>query len=324
MKPSRRTTNNEVKEVSTRIDQEAGALGRSISNHVIQSLGDAKASTERAVLVIGEQISTLLEIAKSSSEVAANSLTGVMGRDHKQETRSGNGKDESSITELIGNQRDSISLFVDKTHQFFRQQSRLAQKSRARFKEVESCVTKIESMVNGSWMLSMNAQIEAARLGDKGHAFSVVVDEMKAFATEIKEANASINEVVKSVSRTLDQFRRGASEIESDLTKFSDNLQEEVAKVETCTQDLTVSLSNTLNQITSNNDLLIKHSRIALSELQFQDPLAQGLMRNVFDVLKLQSLLETGVCEDVKASDIDPTVGQDGSHERPTGEVELF
>jgi methyl-accepting chemotaxis protein len=312
------------KNLSSRIDPEASLIGRSITDNVVQSLGDAKASTERAVLVIGEQISALLEIAKSSSEVAANSLCGIVGKEQLEESSCAEQSDDGSITELLGNQRDSISLFVDKTHQFFRQQSQLAQKSRSRFKKVESCISKIDSMVNGSWILSMNAQIEAARLGDKGHAFSVVVDEMKAFSVEIREANASINEVVKSVSRTMEQFRKGASEIEAELSRFSNNLQEDVAKVETCTKDLTVSLSSTLNQITANNDLLIKHSRIALSELQFQDPLAQGLMRNAFEVLKLQSLIETGKCEDIKASDIDPTVGQDGSNDRPTGEVELF
>lgn len=89
-------------------------------------------------------------------------------------------------------------------------------------------------------------------------------------------------------------------------------------------QEINNSLAETLNKIASSNETLISHSRIALSEFQFHDPLSQDLMRTAFDIQKLQSLFETGLCDDVDLADIDPVVGRDASRERDADEVELL
>ena len=57
-----------------------GALSQAITDQIVQSLDSANEITERAVLAIGNQISSLFEIAKNNNEAAVSSLGEVLGR----------------------------------------------------------------------------------------------------------------------------------------------------------------------------------------------------------------------------------------------------
>ncbi len=79
-----------------------------------------------------------------------------------------------------------------------------------------------------------------------------------------------------------------------------------------------------LDRITDRNQQVIHCSNHALSELQFQDPLAQSLLRTEDDVTRLQELIEHGIPSDFGHFE-EVTAGDDAAaNEREPGVVELF
>ena len=302
-----------------------GALSQAITDQIVQSLDSANEITERAVLAIGNQISSLFEIAKNNNEAAVSSLGEVLGRSASHSHDELIGADEAtSIASLLENQRRSIQLFVQKTEEFFRRQTVLAEESQSRVRNMECSISKIQDIVVGSKILAINAQIEAARLGQAGQAFSVVAQQMKVFSMETKNANDSIDASVDSVAEMMSRFRHDTIEMQDSLSEFSHDLASEVAELEDRTRLLMDSLSGTLDQISSSNEQLTSRSQLALSELQFQDPLAQDLRRTLHKVKKLQSIIDTGTCDEREPESYIDHIGGDGTLERDAGEVELF
>lgn len=112
--------------------------------------------------------------------------------------------------------------------------------------------------------------------------------------------------------------------MEDKLTSFSEALGSQLEAVEQRTQGLTASLDSALHRITSSNNEMMVCSQKALSELQFQEPMSQDLLRTEHDVRKLSTLIKTGTCEDVSLADLDPSVGNGVSRECETGLVDLF
>lgn len=296
-------------------------VGRRITERVTNSITKARQTTEQAVVAVGNRISSLFDQAHHNNIASTGSLCRVIGAGGSVRCAV---ESEESIAELLENQRRSIDLFVRKTQHFCVHHERMANESLASFEEMKKCVAKIEKIAKNSHVLAINAQIESARLGERGQAMSVVGSQMDAFSDDIQMVNENIKQSVCVVDQAMQQFRDGATGMKSELDSFSDKVMNEVGKVEVRSQEIADSLVRTLEEITSSNEQLMAHSQIALSELQFQDPLSQELMRTAFDIQKLQTLIETGRCEDIDLADIDPVVGHDGTLERDSGEVELF
>lgn len=301
-------------------DSHTDSVGSRIFSRIARSLQDTRDTTEHAVLSIGNEISTLFDIAVNNNDSVKRSLRNVVGHsDNDDEEQS-----EPTIRELIESIRRSIDAFVEHAHSYFQQQSQNAEESWSRFENVAKSVVEIEEIADSSKVLAINAKIESARLGESGAAFAVVSNHLSSFSESIQHANSLIAESIRLMRDTMQQSREAAQEVEQELGEFSQRLVEEVASVEGHTQTLTESMHTTLSQVTASGIEMIDHSRNALSELQFQDPMVQGLKRTEHEVQKLIDLIETGACDDDELPDLDEAVGRDGRLERDAGEVELF
>jgi predicted dinucleotide-utilizing enzyme len=72
----------------------------------------------------------------------------------------------------------------------------------------------IDSITSDMQMLSLNARIEAARVGDQGKGFAVVAEEMgksaeaiRQFTQQIENMNKKMNAVVKQIDAALDALK---------------------------------------------------------------------------------------------------------------------
>ena len=72
-------------------------------------------------------------------------------------------------------------------------------------KEIQQCMGKIVAIADQTNILAINASIEAARAGAAGRGFSVVADQVKRLAKEIKvlagEVNSGVNDVEGSAGQ---------------------------------------------------------------------------------------------------------------------------
>jgi gas vesicle protein len=295
-------------------------IGREISGRIRRSLQGAREKTEDAVLAVCDHVTKLVEIARQGNEEAECTLHTIVGP--------GAGvrfdDEETSIAEVVHTQADSVNSFVADTREFFNQQIAIGDAASKSCQEMQLCVAQVVKLVFSSEILAYNIQIESARLGDDGRAFTVLGDEMVRFSSKVRDANIAIQSSLKLVSETMRKFQEQSKAMDQRLDTFTEQLRRKMDDVQLRTSKLTDSLHLTLERITHRNQEVIACSQDALSELQFQDPLAQRLMRIEMEVERLELLIETGTCDSFTNLEVNPCIGKDGLQNREPGVVDLF
>ncbi len=73
-------------------------------------------------------------------------------------------------------------------------------------KEIKGCMDKIVSIADQTSILSLNASIEAARVGEQGKGFAVVAGEVKSLSEEIRNLVAVVDSGLNDVGETADKL----------------------------------------------------------------------------------------------------------------------
>ncbi len=306
-----------VAEVQT---NQIAEIGRELSERINRSLMDARVKTEDAVIAVCDQVARLVEIARLGNSEAQGTLRAIVGGPVSMSQE----REEASISQVIQTQAESVNRFVDQTRLFFHQQIESANAAVASCREMQHSVAQVVKLVFSSEILAYNIQIESARLGDQGRAFSVLGDEMVRFSSQVRDSNVAIQNSLDQVNKTMLGFQQESLNMDSRLEDFAETLHKRMSDVEHRTVSLTDSLHVALDGITGRNREIIECSQTALSELQFQDPLAQNLMRTELDVNRLRMLIETGSCHEADNDTFSPIIGLGEMHDREPGIVELF
>ena len=299
------------------ISREQIAFGSQLTQRASTSLRSARADSEEAVLRIGTEISEFYKIAKQANEAINSSLQIAVdtGDDSEKDDDSG----QLCVTDMIRKQQVNMSSFLSQVIAYFDRQKELAGQSKSSFADVQNCVKQVERIVRSAQVLAVNVQVESARLGEKGRAFSILGSKMKTFSEQVEQANESIQTAVGDVVGVMSDFESEALEIDSQLHGYVDQFSNDLAQVESRANELKTSMVDTLEMVNSSNEGLIERSQNALSALQFQDPLAKSLVQIEDDLLQLNGIVQTGQCE---AGD---SVQADEAAVGPaSGEVELF
>lgn len=225
------------------------------------------ALTESSVLFVGESLERIVRDAQSYADSARATLERVAGSD-----------DGTGIAQLIAAQNNILSAYVDQMRTRVSHQAQAAEAAVKASSKIRSLGNQISSVASQSRLLSLNASIEAARLGQSGRAFGVIAAEMTNLSRQVESTSRAVNTLVANLSETLPQVADAASEMQSSSEVFMTEIGESIACVDAKAKGLEDSVQETL---TSGDECIAKilsKSQDALSGLQFQDPLAQGLV----------------------------------------------
>ena len=146
-------------------------------------------------------------------------------------------------------------------------------------KEIQQCMGKIVAIADQTNILAINASIEAARAGAAGRGFSVVADQVKRLAKEIKvlagEVNSGVNDVEGSAGQlnerillsqeTLGQGVGIVSQTDESFRKITEaadgavTVQEDISGVITVSQQELQSIRQFFSQIKEQYQDVVKH-----------------------------------------------------------------
>ncbi len=250
-----------------------------LQQRVLDEVSDARAtiaevvresnqSTEQYTLRIGQDLNEIV----STANAYADDLQQRFGTLQAS-------KDSSGIVEAITAQTTTTREFIDGVRTSTSDQKKVAEAALERAENIMRIGTAINEVARNSKMLALNASIEAARLGVPGRSFAVIASEMQTLSERVHESNTLVRDLVEGMMELLPQVLEGASSMANDTDTFRSRFQSDTRTL----RAETTKLQEVLKDVADHQDDRIAHimstSQDALSNLQFQDPMAQRLMR---------------------------------------------
>ncbi|MEO1272676.1 MAG: methyl-accepting chemotaxis protein [Myxococcota bacterium] len=247
------------------------AANRSIVEYrerVLSSIQDAQEVSESAVLEVGRNVNAIVQETRDYITCLNASLGSLSGD-----------STESNITAAIARQSDAVATFMNDMGQHLRAQEDKAQKAVHQSVKIVEAANTIKNMAYTAKILSLNAHIEAARLGQHGRAFQVIVKEMLKFSEMVEETNLKVSGLAEDLQELLPQIAHQTRSIRRGSEAFSEELEMLNASVEQGTRDLQNMVVETMTDGDRRLQQVLQLSMDVLSRLQFQDPMIQEIQR---------------------------------------------
>jgi methyl-accepting chemotaxis protein len=270
------------------------ALGAIVSDMLRRSLqvavrriGHLNRMTESGTLSTGRSLEAIVQEAQAYAQRARSTLEGIAGSD-----------DQRGIAELIASQNHILESFIQEMRAQIERQAEVARAALRSSSQIASLGNEIGAVAFQSRLLSLNASIEAGRMGPQGRAFGVIAAEMTKLSQQVESTSKAVNELVSVLSATLPNVFDAAEEMRGTSETFITEIGGSISQVDQEVKQLADAVQQTLHAGDRCIAAILSHSQDALSSLQFQDPVAQGLVA----VAKDFNHTSRAVCELVSSS----------------------
>lgn len=242
---------NKIKGLISDVSEVSNTVLKNVENVTTISNESAEA-TKQISIAVGEIATGATEQASSSSEaidqikVLAEKIDAV--RESTKEV-----KDISSRTKKIGT--ESI-LVVNELNQRTKESLEMANEINSDIcelndssKEIEKIIEVIKSISDQTSLLSLNASIEAARVGDAGKGFAVVANEIKKLSDQSKEATMMISSIVNNIQKKTSstvKLVEKANNIFNEQEKSVSNTDDAFRNVIESTENISLQIENVI------------------------------------------------------------------------------
>lgn len=286
--------------------------------HVTRSIAAAQRLAEDSVLDIGQNVRGIFELARSH--------TGSLERLVGQYSQSTGGSDTiASTIESLGDQVGQVNRdLVARVHR----QAEALEEARTWTKDIVRLGQSIADIASSARVLTFNARIESARLGDAGRGFAVIAQSIQDLATQIRVTNDAVGDLANNLARALPALGSEAQAMASDARTQLELLTGSLERVRTQFDATRTEAHASLMESTETAAQLEQRANGVIEKLQFQDRAHQMLEEARGQSEALLKLL--GVSESEVDQKVLEQVGWLGrqldgpSDAREAGSVELF
>jgi hypothetical protein len=237
------------------------------SRTTLERIQNVNGMTSREVLEAGAALEHVMGEARAHVEQARRALSEAAG---------GEGRD--GLRELARRQAEAMRAYLGDSQRLIAEQETLAKQTQVGSAKIAQLATIIEGIATQAKLLALNARIEAARLGARGEALSVIASEMVRFSKEVGAANGAISELAESISRDLPRVAQHASKLRESTERFSGRINGELDEIRVAGDALEHVLQSAMTEGDQAAERIVSHAYAALSHLQFQDACAQHLL----------------------------------------------
>jgi methyl-accepting chemotaxis protein len=217
---------------------------------------ELRSVTEREVMACGDALSSLVDKAR---ELIADS--------------------DRHVATSMARSEETMSRFVGGMQEDVRAQESAVAHVLQLADGIEKAVNAIEKLTQSSHILAINCAIEAAHLGEKGRGFAVLATHMRELSGNIRSAADTVTSSIKDVRAGLPPVMERATSMTERTRSFTAEVSEQVRSA---------SARSASGTAGGRLDEVLELSNVALSHLQFQDPVAQSLRAIVRDIDHLE------------------------------------
>ncbi len=233
----------------------------------VRRIAELNRLTESGVLSAGRSLDAIVGEAQAYTKDARATLEGFSGS-----------SDQQGIADLIASQNQVLENFMREIRAQVKRQAEVAQAAMLSSSQIQNLGNEIGSVAFQSRLLSLNASIEAGRMGAQGRAFGVIAAEMTKLSQQVESTSKAVSELVSVLSAALPNVAEAAHQMQGTSEAFIAEIGGSIAEVDQKVREIGLSVQQTMHGGDRCISHILRHSQDALSSLQFQDPVAQGLV----------------------------------------------
>lgn len=189
------------------------------------------------------------------------------------------GQGKLGIADAIAKQSRTLKLFLENVSTDIARQEAVAQRAQEHLQRITKASRDTAQLASSAKLLAVNARIEAARVGGTGNCFSTIAGEMQHLAEHITQANEFIDGLAARLAQDLPEVAVSAQALRDLCSRLGEDLSVTTEQVNLEVEALRTSVREALSDSDAELAEMVRSSQAALSHLQFQDVVAQGLSR---------------------------------------------
>jgi len=224
--------------------------------------------SEREIVAIGSRIAELNREALGNLDT----LKGLSG-----EFRSEDVQGRASLEAAVNGQTVVLNAFVASLKESLGRQRGATAGIVDVARKIQGFVAGIEIVAVDLRMLTLNAKLEAARWGSQGAAFATVAAGMRDLTSEVQRVNDQVGELAATLSSLATRIVDNEQSMEALSLRLMQDVSEQMADLREAYED---ARSSTAQAVATGNERanhLVALSTRMLTNLQFQDRVAQTL-----------------------------------------------
>jgi methyl-accepting chemotaxis protein len=238
-----------------------------LRQRVQERVSEAAHSSEAATLATGGMLMRVLHEARAQVDDLGALSSRVSGADG-----------DSAGQIAADTSREMRSFVTELSRQLSDQVSSLHRATEA-MQSILRVGARIDEIATASRFLALNAVVEASRLGDAGAASRVIAQEMKELSQSVEAANGQVSELARQLSTTLPEVAATTSHIDEKVSAFRHTFDEKLRALDNAFAELRTVAQTSVDKSSARLESIVQSSHEALSQLQFQDPMVQGLRK---------------------------------------------
>jgi hypothetical protein len=239
---------------------------QAVRDRIVARVRHVNETTETDVLAAGHHVQRVVEVAQRHIARLRDVLAGPVGHQ------------DSDLSRAIRSQSGHVLEHADKVGKAVAANAAQVAVVAAHVRSITDAARDIDRLNAAARVLSINARIEASR-SYGSVVFSTIANEMQQLSKSIAKANKTVYDLAHTMASAVPELVRQNQALARVVDEYAVEARARIEAVDRRVDEQRAAVATTLAESDSALDEIVKESYAALSDLQFQDVCAQGLLQ---------------------------------------------